>query len=70
MKTLHWLMTLCEYLGGSRDESPGLRAERACKNVRSRSQSTPWWLGLWWAFLIGAILLFCGQPSKFIYIDF
>jgi hypothetical protein len=25
---------------------------------------------LWWGILLGIILLFCGQSSKFIYIDF
>lgn len=27
-------------------------------------------LALWWAVLAGTIALFCGQTSKFIYIDF
>jgi hypothetical protein len=50
-----------EYLGGSRDDAPeGLPA--VWKN--------PIALGMWWAVLLLAILMFCGQTSKFIYIDF
>src|SRR5207237_305701 len=30
---------------------------------------SPLW-GLWWGVLLCVILLFCGQSSKFIYIDF
>lgn len=60
MKLLQWLMAACETVGGSREPaSPG--------------QPRPWsfWLcGLWWGVLAGAIMLFCGQTSKFIYIDF
>jgi hypothetical protein len=49
-----------DYLGGSREEPPeGLPL-----------LASPWWLGLWWGLMIGLILLFCGQTSKFIYIDF
>ena len=29
-----------------------------------------WSWGLWWSFLLILIVLFCGQSSKFIYIDF
>jgi hypothetical protein len=29
-----------------------------------------WTWGVWWATLLGLIALFCGQSSKFIYIDF
>jgi hypothetical protein len=55
-----WLKQACEFLGGERDEGPpgfpiGLRS--------------PLW-GLWWGILGCAILMFCGQSSKFIYIDF
>jgi len=70
MKTLQWFMTVCEYLGGSRDELPGAPGGQAGKHAGTTSQSMPWWLGLWWGLLLGAILLFCGQTSKFIYIDF
>lgn len=49
-----------EYLGGSRDAPPpGL----------GPSPGSPLW-GLWWGLLSALILLFSGQSSKFIYIDF
>jgi hypothetical protein len=52
---------LCEYLEGALDEPPpGF----------TRWLASPLWRGLWWALLAGVILLFCGQTSKFIYIDF
>ena len=28
-----------------------------------------WWAA-WWTFLLAIVILFCGQSSKFIYIDF
>jgi len=61
MKTLEQFKMLCEYLGGCRDELPP---------GAPKFLSTWWWLGLWWGLLAGAIVLFCGQTSKFIYIDF
>jgi len=61
MKTLDGFKHICEYLGGARDEVP----EAAPGFLRS-----PLWQGLWWGILGGTILLFCGQTSKFIYIDF
>jgi hypothetical protein len=60
MKTLHTLKTLCEFLQGSTETPP------SC----IRHLSSPVWRGLWWGLLAGAVLLFCGQTSKFIYIDF
>ena len=33
------------------------------------SLASPWW-GLWWTVLLALVILFCGQSSKFIYIDF
>ena len=51
---------LLEYIGGSSDECPAwFRLPVA----------SPLW-GLWWGLLICLIILFCGQASKFIYIDF
>jgi len=61
MKTLDRLKHICEYLGGARDEV----AEAAPGFLRSSL-----WRGFWWGILCGGILLFCGQTSKFIYIDF
>ncbi len=60
MNALVWIKSLFELLGGSRDEPllhlPGIAADL--------------WRGLWWGLLVVVILLFCGQTSKFIYIDF
>jgi len=60
MKTLHAFKTLCEFLQGSGETPPAIL----------RNLSSPVWRGLWWGLLAGAILLFSGQTSKFIYIDF
>ena len=61
MNLWSWLKNFCEHLGGASDAlPPGLRSLPAA-----------WlWRGIWWGLLIGLILLFCGQSSKFIYIDF
>lgn len=60
MKHFLFIKTLCEYLEGFGDEPP----------VR-----VPAWLaaclwGVWWVVLAVLIVLFCGQTSKFLYIDF
>jgi hypothetical protein len=56
-----WTKQLLEYLGGERDEPPP-----AFPVLLSN-----WWFwGLWWGVLSILIFLFCGQSSKFIYIDF
>ena len=58
MKSLHWLKDAFDYLGGAREEPPaGL-------------ELPVWWRGVWWGLLLAALLLFSGQTSKFIYIDF
>ena len=57
---LAWIKHFFDYLGASREEPPPGAAFLA----------SPIWLGIWWGLLIGLILLFCGQTSKFIYIDF
>jgi hypothetical protein len=57
---LEWFKNVFDYLGGSREEPPAGMSFLA----------SPWWVGLWWGLMIGLILLFCGQTSKFIYIDF
>lgn len=61
MKILSWLKTACEYLGGGRETPPaGLDF-----------LSSVWiWRGVWWGVLATVITIFCGQTSKFIYIDF
>ncbi len=60
MGLLSWLKHAADYLGGSRaGPPPGLPLPLA----------SPAW-GLWWGLLAALIALFCGQSSKFIYIDF
>jgi hypothetical protein len=49
-----------EYLGGSRDEAPPFLAGRLNRVARCAV----------WALAIVVIWAFCGQSSKFIYIDF
>jgi hypothetical protein len=49
-----------EYLGGARDELAW----------RLPRLSSWWFWGLWWGVLSVLIYIFCGQSSKFIYIDF
>ncbi len=60
MQTLIWFKEAFEYLGGARDVPP------AGWNLPLTSA---WW-GVWWAILLSLILVFSGQTSKFIYIDF
>lgn len=57
---LAWVKHFFDYLGASREEPP----------PGATFLASPIWLGIWWGLLIGLILLFCGQTSKFIYIDF
>lgn len=59
MKTQPQLKAMLEYLGGVTDAPPD----------GSRPLS-PLALGLFWGLLVCAILVFSGQASKFIYIDF
>lgn len=61
MKIAIWLKHFLEYLGGASEEPP-----RGFGGIAGQ----PLWWGFWWAFLIGVIIFFCGQTSKFIYIDF
>lgn len=57
---MEWFKTACEYLGGERDSPPpGLPLRLG----------SPFW-GVWWGVLFCIIVVFCGQSSKFIYIDF
>ena len=58
--TLSWFKAAFDYLGASRETPP----------PGMTFLTSPLWLGLWWGLLLGLILLFCGQTSKFIYIDF
>jgi hypothetical protein len=61
MNLLEQFKSLFEYIGGARDDA----GEDAPRFLRGSL-----WRGLWWGILAGAILMFCGQTSKFIYIDF
>jgi hypothetical protein len=60
MNVLIWLTQFLEYLGGSRDHPP-----QGFPVV-----ANPVFWGLWWGALSLVIYIFCGQSSKFIYIDF
>jgi hypothetical protein len=60
MKLLTWLTQFLEFLGGARDNPPpGFPAI-----------ADPVFWGIWWGALSLLIYVFCGQSSKFIYIDF
>jgi hypothetical protein len=61
LTNLEWVKQFLEYLGGERDQPPP-----------GFSVPLSNWLfwGLWWGALSVLIFLFCGQSSKFIYIDF
>jgi hypothetical protein len=56
-----WLKHVLEYLGGECDEPP--------KGFPIELSNWLFW-GMWWGALSILIFLFCGQSSKFIYIDF
>ena len=57
---IQWIRQALEFLGGSRDEGPvGF----------PRIPGVLLW-GIWWGALSVVIYIFCGQSSKFIYIDF
>ena len=61
MSTIHWLKQAFEYLGGEVDDPP---------DGFPRMLTHPLFWGLWWGLLALAVMLFSGQTSKFIYIDF
>jgi len=60
MTLLAWVTQFLEYLGGSRDTPPG--------GIPPIGNPLLW--GIWWGVLSLVIYVFCGQSSKFIYIDF
>lgn len=60
MKYILWLKYFFEYMGGERDNPP--------LGFPIAVYSILW--GFWWGILSIIILMFCGQSSKFIYIDF
>lgn len=57
---LAWIKHVFDYLVGSLEEPP----------PGMQWMASPVWVGIWWGLMIALILLFCGQTSKFIYIDF
>jgi hypothetical protein len=60
-KLLNEVKAVLEYLGGVDEQLP----------IPSlRWMQGPLWWGIWWAALILLTLVFSGQTSKFIYIDF
>jgi hypothetical protein len=60
MIDLHWFKQLADYFGGSENSPPhGFRLLPGS-----------WLWGLWWGALAALIILFSGQTTKFIYIDF
>lgn len=61
MNLLTWATQLLEFLGGSRDQAPA---------AFPLSLQQPLLWGIWWGALSLLIYVFCGQSSKFIYIDF
>jgi hypothetical protein len=60
MNWFTWFKAFCEYLEGCGSEPP----------PGAEKLASGWMRGLWWGVLLGAVILFCGQTSKFIYIDF
>lgn len=60
MNPLIWLKSVCEFLQGCDTEPP----------VYAAIINRAWLRGLWWGLLLGLVILFCGQTSRFIYIDF
>ena len=61
MQTWIWLKQVIDYLGGAADDPP---------DDAPRFLTDPVFLGIWWGVLIIIVVLFSGQTSKFIYIDF
>ena len=61
MSKLLWLKEVLDYLGGVVDSPPA---------DAPRILSQPIFRGLWWALLLILIVIFSGQTSRFIYIDF
>jgi len=59
MSLLTWTSEFLEYLGGAKDRPPP-----------GFPVLPPLAWGLWWGVLALAVYVFCGQSSKFIYIDF
>jgi len=61
MTALAWCQKFLEYLAGEADVPP--------PGCPVKLTNYLFW-GIWWSILIGIVLVFSGQSSKFIYIDF
>jgi hypothetical protein len=60
MRLLTWLTQFLEFFGGARDTAP--------EGFPAIANPLLW--GIWWGVLSLVVYIFCGQSSKFIYIDF
>ena len=79
MNLLNYFRCLAEYAEGCFDETSlkarlrgvPIEALQGEEDLTGDTVKHGWiWRGLWWGVLAGLILLFSGQTSKFIYIDF
>ena len=72
MKILSGLKAVCESLGGSREQPPFSMDDPSQSSLsKLNAILCSWWFrAFWWGVLATIILVFCGQSSKFIYIDF
>jgi hypothetical protein len=81
MTALLRIKLFMDYVGASREELEVDSAERATLDASDRVQpiflpwlvsvvSSAWFRGFWWILLLAVIVIFSGQTSKFIYIDF
>jgi hypothetical protein len=61
LQFLEKMKSLLDYVGGASDELP-LKSPGFMQG--------PLWWGAYWAMLILLLIIFSGQSSKFIYIDF
>jgi hypothetical protein len=79
MKFFHYFRCLAEYAEGCFDESSiaarlrgaAIESLQGDEDLTGKRIGLGWvWHGIWWGVLAALILLFSGQTSKFIYIDF
>jgi hypothetical protein len=60
LQVMVWVKELCEYIGGATDSPPN--------GFPIEPRALIW--GVWWGLLLSLVVIFGGQGSKFIYIDF
>jgi len=81
MTALLRIKLFMDYVGASREELEVDSAERATLDARDRVEplfpprlvsvvTSAWFRGFWWILLLAVVVIFSGQTSKFIYIDF